>query len=206
MAKTQKPELFLASASARRLQLLAQIGITPQRVAASEIDEGVLSGEKPRTYAQRLAREKARAAAAVADGGLVLAADTVVACGRRILAKANSEAEARSHLALLSGRQHQVITAVALVDAGGVLRTKTSLSRVRFKRLSSSEIDRYIESGEWRGKAGGYAIQGLAGAFVQQLSGSYSGIVGLPLHETASLLGAAGYGGKSRGWPAEKIK
>lgn len=193
MAQSPKIELVLASASDRRLQLLAQIGITPERVVATEIDEAPLPGEKPRALAQRLAREKALAASASAGGGLVLAADTVVACGQRILAKAGSATEARGHLERLSGRRHQVITALALIDADGRLRTRTALTRVTFKRLSANEIDRYIESDEWRGKAGSYAIQGLAGAFVRQLNGSFSNVVGLPLFESAGLLRAAGY-------------
>ncbi len=193
MAKSPKIELVLASASDRRLQLLAQIGVRPERVVATEIDEALLPGERPRAFAQRLAREKALVAAGAAGGALVLAADTVVACGQRTLAKAGSAAEARSHLERLSGRRHQVITALALVDADGRLRTRTALTRVTFKRLSTDEIDRYIDSDEWRGKAGGYAIQGLAGAFVRQLNGSYSNVVGLPLYESAGLLRAAGY-------------
>jgi septum formation protein len=193
MAKSPKTKLLLASASERRLQLLKQIGITPDSVVPTEIDEDPLSGEKPRPLVQRLAREKALAAAAKADGRLVLAADTIVACGQRILGKAASEAEARGHLELLSGRRHQVITAVALVDAGGRLRTRTAITSVSFKRLSDQEIVRYIESGEWRDKAGSYAVQGLAGAFVRRLNGSYSNVVGLPLYETAGLLAAAGH-------------
>ncbi len=193
MAKSPKIELVLASASDRRLQLLAQIGITPEHVVATEIDEGLLPRERPRAYTQRLAREKALAAAGAAGGALVLAADTVVACGQRMLAKAGSAAEARGHLERLSGRRHQVFTALALIDADGRLRARTVLTRVTFKRLSANEIDCYIESDEWRGKAGSYAIQGLAGAFVRRLNGSYSNVVGLPLYETAGLLGAAGY-------------
>ncbi len=206
MAKSPKLELVLASASDRRLQLLAQIGITPERVVATEIDEGLLPGERPRAFARRLAREKALAAAGAAGGALVLAADTVVACGQRMLAKADSAAEARGHLERLSGRRHQVITALALIDAQGRLRTRCVLTRVSFKRLSASEIERYIESGEWRGKAGGYAIQGLAGAFVRRLNGSYSNVVGLPLYETTGLLGAAGYFRSGPGDPAEDVK
>ncbi len=206
MANSPKIELVLASASDRRLQLLAQIGITPARVVATEIDEGLLPGERPRALAERLAREKALAAAGMTGGALVLAADTVVACGQRMLAKAGSASEARSHLELLSGRRHQVITALALIDADGRLRTRTALTRVTFKRLSANEIDRYIESDEWRGKAGSYAIQGLAGAFVRRLNGSYSNVVGLPLYETAGLLGAAGYLRSGPGCPAEDVK
>jgi septum formation protein len=180
--------LVLASASPRRLALLAQIGVTPDRVAPADIDEAQKPGELPRTLAGRLAREKAERAAT--PGALVLAADTVVACGRRVLPKAETEAEARACLALLSGRAHMVITAVALkTDAG--LRQREAIARVRFKRLTREEIDGYVASGEWAGKAGGYAIQGLAGQFVLSINGSYSAIVGLPLYETAALLQSA---------------
>lgn len=177
--------LVLASASPRRLALLAQIGVTPDRVAPADIDETQKPGELPRVLASRLAREKAERAAT--PGALVLAADTVVACGRRVLPKAETEEEARACLALLSGRAHMVITAVALkTDAG--LRAREAMARVRFKRLTQQEIDSYIASGEWKGKAGGYAIQGSAGQFVLSINGSYSAIVGLPLYETAALL------------------
>jgi septum formation protein len=180
--------LVLASASPRRLALLAQIGVTPDRVAPADIDETQKPGELPRVLASRLAREKAERAAM--PGALVLAADTVVACGRRVLPKAETQAQARACLALLSGRAHMVITAVALkTDAG--LRAREAMARVRFKRLTTQEIDAYIASGEWAGKAGGYAIQGLAGQFVLAINGSYSAIVGLPLYETAALLRSA---------------
>lgn len=193
MAKSPAKKLILASASERRLRLLDQIGIVPDLVAPTEIDETPLPGELPKAHVERLAGEKARAAADLAEGAVVLAADTVVACGRRILGKPRSEDEARRQLDLLSGRSHQVITAVALVDAAGRLRRRTALTRVTFKPLSAGELARYIESGEWRGKAGSYAIQGRAGAFVRRLNGSYSNVVGLPLYETAGLLAAAGY-------------
>jgi septum formation protein len=189
----QKHKLVLASASPRRLALLEQIGIRPDAVRAAGLDEAPLKGELPRLHAARLAREKAQAVASLEPGAFVLAADTVVACGRRILPKTESEAEARACLALLSGRAHRVYTAVALVAPDGRLRERMSETRVAFKRLSDAECEAYIALGEWRGKAGGYAIQGHAGVFVRLLTGSYSGVVGLPLHETASLLQGAGF-------------
>jgi septum formation protein len=180
--------LVLASASPRRLALLAQIGVTPDAVVAPDIDETPLKGETPRLLALRLAREKAQA---VAADGLVLAADTVVAVGRRILPKAETEAEARACLALLSGRTHRVYTGVALKTAAGAVRTRLAETRVSFKVLSREEVARYIASDEWRGKAGGYAIQGLAARYVTNLIGSYSSVIGLPLFETANLLEGA---------------
>lgn len=185
--------LVLASASARRLELLRQIAVTPALVVAPAIDETPRPGELPRALALRLAAEKAEAArampdvAALGDDVAVLAGDTVVACGRRVLPKADSEAEARACLDLLSGRRHRVFTAIALAF-GDVLKTRIVLTQVAFKRLSPAEIDAYIESGEWHGKAGGYAIQGRAGAFVPWINGSYSSVVGLPLAECAALL------------------
>ena len=190
---------MLASESPRRKALLAQAGIVPDHVRASAIDETPHKDEQPRIYAERLAAEKARK---VADGetpmlaageALVLAADTVVACGRRILPKAETEEEVRACLALLSGRSHQVITAVVLVRADGSLVRRTVLTRVRFKRLDDAEIRAYLASGEGIGKAGGYAIQGRAETFVRTLNGSYSNVVGLPLAETVALLRGAGY-------------
>lgn len=184
-------KLILASASPRRLALLAQIGITPDEVRAADIDETPLKGETPRVHALRLARAKAEAVRA--DGALVLAADTVVAVGRRIVPKAETETQARECLALISGRTHRVYTAVAL-KRGDQIGTRLAEARVALKRLSVAEIDGYIASGEWRGKAGGYAIQGLAARFVSSIIGSYSGIVGLPLYETANLIEGARYG------------
>lgn len=184
------PRLVLASASPRRLDLLAQIGVVPDEVAGADIDEAALKGEAPRALAQRLARGKARAV--LRPGAVVLAADTVVALGRRALGKAESEVEARVCLELLSGRAHRVFTAVALVAPDGALRERVSETRVFFKRLSHNEINHYLASGEWRGKAGGYGVQGLAGRFVTHLSGSFSAVVGLPLHETANLLDSCG--------------
>jgi len=183
--------LVLASASPRRLDLLAQIGIVPDRVLAPDIDETPVKDEQPRAYASRLAR--AKAAAVEAPDCLVLAADTVVAAGRRILPKAETETEARSCLALLSGRRHRVMTAVVLAAPDRRRTERLVMSVVAFARLTTPQIDAYLASGEWRGKAGGYAIQGGAGAFVRFLSGSYSNVVGLPLFETAQLLRGAGW-------------
>jgi septum formation protein len=184
--------LILASASPRRLQLLSQIGLAPDAVDPADIDETPLKGELPEAHAARLAREKALAVATRRPGVLVLAADTVVACGRRILPKADDEATARACLALLSGRRHRVITALALARPDGRLAERRVTSIVAFKSLSPDEIAAYVEGGEWRGKAGGYAIQGRAAALIRFLSGSHSSVVGLPLYETASLLEAAG--------------
>lgn len=184
------PALVLASASPRRLALLAQIGIVPERVISPDIDETPLPDELPRDYARRLAR--AKAAAVEAPGALVLAADTVVAAGRRILPKAESEAELRRCLALLSGRRHRVLTSVVLRLPDGRPRERLVQSVVAFARLTGRQIEDYVASEEWHGKAGGYAIQGRAAAFVTFLSGSYSNVVGLPLFETAQLLRGAG--------------
>ncbi len=181
--------LILASASPRRLALLAQIGVVPAQAAAAELDESPLPHEVPRALAQRLARAKARAVAAIHPAARVLGADTVVGCGRRILPKAEDEPAARHCLALLSGRRHRVVTGVCLVLPGGTERLRLVTSIVTFKRLTPAEIDAYVASGEWQGKAGGYAIQGRAAAFVRFLSGSHSNVVGLPLFETAQLLG-----------------
>lgn len=183
--------LILASASPRRLELLARLGVTPDAVIPAEIDEAPRKAEIPDQYALRMAREKS---AAVAEpGSLILAADTVVAAGRRILPKTENEDEARAALTLLSGRRHRVHSAVAVTDSQGRTRTRVSTSLVAFKRLSAEEIAAYLASGEWRGKAGGYAIQGRAEALVPMLSGSHSGVMGLPLYETRALLRASGY-------------
>lgn len=184
--------LVLASASPRRLDLLARLGIVPDAVDPADIDESVAPGELPRAHAERLARQKAEATAARHPGALVLGADTVVAAGRRILPKAEDEATARACLALLSGRRHRVVTAVALIDSNGRLRERVSESIVTFQRLTPADVDWLIGRGDWHGKAGGYAIQGAAEAYVRALSGSFSGVVGLPLNETRLLLGAAG--------------
>ncbi len=180
--------LVLASASPRRLELLAQLGLTPDQVLAPDVDETPLRGELPRVYARRIARAKALAVAHILPDYRVLAADTVVCVGRRILPKAETEVQARACLALLSGRRHRVLTAV-VVAVDGKLREKLVETVVIFARLSKVEIDAYVAGGEWRGKAGGYAIQGQAARFIPTIAGSYSGVVGLPLHETANLLG-----------------
>lgn len=183
----------LASSSPRRLALLASIGLTPDRVVAPEVDEGALPKEKPRALAQRLALAKARAGVALAPGALVLAADTVVSVGTRILPKTEGDPEeARACLALLSGRTHHVTTAVAVLGVDGQARKRLVLTRVSFKRLTGAEIDAYLATEEWVGKAGGYGVQGAAGRFVISLRGSYTGIVGLPLYETANLLASCG--------------
>ncbi|HTM96941.1 MAG TPA: Maf family nucleotide pyrophosphatase [Croceibacterium sp.] len=185
------PSLILASASPRRQELLARLGIEPARIVHADIDEAPRKEELPRDYAQRMAREKALAAA---DGAsFVLAGDTVVAAGRRILPKAEDEATARKCLELLSGRRHRVLSAIALLGPDGTLRTRLSETAVRFKRLSTEEIVAYLASDEWHGKAGGYAIQGRAEGLISWISGSHSGVVGLPLHETRALLKAAGF-------------
>jgi len=183
--------LVLASSSPRRLDLLARIGVTPDAVVPAEIDETPTPNELPIAHARRLAA--AKAAAVAQPGDLTLAADTVVAVGRRILPKTETEEEARAALRLLSGRRHRVHSAVTIVDAEGRARHRLSSSIVTFKLLSDAELAAYLASGEWRGKAGGYAIQGRAGALIRALSGSYSGVVGLPLFETRALLLACGY-------------
>lgn len=192
------PTLILASASPRRLQLLAQIGIVPDRVLSTDCDETPGRTEPPKALALRLALAKAEAATRALKGegagpAFILAADTVVARGRMILPKAETEAQARDCLAKLSGRSHRVMTGVALVTPDGKTLTRLVESRVAFKRLSRDETEFYIRSGEWQGKAGGYAIQGLASLFIHQIVGSYSNIVGLPLYETAALLQGALY-------------
>jgi septum formation protein len=186
------PALVLASASPRRLALLAQIGIVPDGVVSAEIDETPLRDEPPRSYAARLARAKAEAVSAPAS--YVLAADTVVAAGRRILPKTETEEQARRCLALLSGRRHRVTTAVVLIGPDGRRGERLVQSVVGFARLTERQVAAYLASGEWQGKAGGYAVQGRAAAFIRFLSGSYSNVVGLPLFETAQLL-------RGLGWP-----
>jgi septum formation protein len=181
----------LASASPRRLELLARLGVVPDAVVATNVDETPQRAELPVDYARRMAA--AKAAAGVQAGSLVLAADTVVAAGRRILPKAETEEVARTCLTLLSGRRHRVHSAVTLVGADGVARHRLSTSMVAFKRLSADELEAYLASGEWQGKAGGYAIQGRAEALVRMLQGSHSGVMGLPLYDTRALLRAAGY-------------
>lgn len=183
--------LILGSSSPRRRELIARLGIEPQRIAAAEIDETPHKNEQPRPYAVRMAREKAHAIAG--DGAFVLAGDTVVALGRRILPKAEDEATARHCLELMSGRRHRVLSAVALKYPDGTLRERLSETIVRFKPLSGAEIDAYIAGGEWHGKAGGYAIQGSAEGLIAWIGGSHSGVMGLPLFETRALLKAAGF-------------
>jgi septum formation protein len=183
--------LILGSASPRRKELLAQMGIVPDAVLPPDIDEDPRKGELPRPYAARLAREKALAVAAGADD-VVLCADTTVALGRRILGKPADAADAAAFLTLLAGRRHEVITAIA-VRRGDRIWQRESVSTVKMKRLSDAELNTYLASGEWQGKAGAYGIQGLAGALIPWISGSYSGIMGLPVAETATLLTAAGW-------------
>jgi septum formation protein len=185
------PALVLASTSPRRRELLARIGLVPARIAAPEIDETPLKGELPRDYVARLARGKALAVERAADE-VVLAGDTTVAVGRRILEKPADEADLRRMLGLLSGRRHHVWSGVCVVGADGRPRVRVVDTIVAFKALSAAEIDRYVESGEGMGKAGGYAIQGRAETFVRFLSGSHSNVVGLPLFETRALLTSAG--------------
>ena len=185
--------LTLASASPRRRDLLARLGLAPDAVSPADIDETPRPRELPRAYALRMASEKALAAAADAPG-FVLAGDTVVAAGRRILPKTETEAEARACLELLSGRRHQVLTSVALRAPDGSIKLRLSENIVRFKVLSDEEIRAYLAGGEWRGKAGGYAIQGAAEGLIQWIRGSHSGIMGLPLYETRALLKSAGFG------------
>jgi septum formation protein len=185
--------LVLASTSPRRRDLLARIGVVPDVIDAPGIDETPLKAEVPLAHARRLAVEKAQTVAPRHQGALVLAADTVVATGRRILPKADDERTARDCLSLLSGRRHRVHSAVTLIDADGRARHRSATTIVAFKRLSTTEIDAYVASDEWRGKAGGYAIQGVAEAWVRFLAGSHSGVIGLPLFETRALLAAAGY-------------
>lgn len=183
--------LVLGSGSPRRKELLAQIGLTPDLILPPDIDETPHKGEAPRPYAMRLAREKALAVPAGPED-VVLCADTTVALGRRILGKPEDAGEAASFLTLLGGRRHVVITAVA-VRRGARLVTRESVSAVKMKRLSDIELNAYLASGDWQGKAGGYGIQGMAGALIPWISGSYTGIMGLPVAETAALLAAVGY-------------
>jgi septum formation protein len=187
------PPLVLASASPRRLELLRQVGLMPDCIDPADIDETPRRGELPPAHVMRLAKEKAQAVIPRHPGAYILAADTVVACGRRILPKTEDGASARSCLELLSGRRHRVHGAVALVSPDGGLVTRRVDSQVAFKRLSEAEIGAYLRTGEWQGKAGGYAIQGRAAALIRWVSGSYSNVVGLPLFETVQLLAGRGY-------------
>jgi septum formation protein len=186
------PKLVLASSSPRRRDLLARLGVVPDRIASPDIDESPRKGEVPRVYALRMAEEKAMAVAR-GVGEIIVAGDTTVAVGRRILPQAADAEMQRGFLKLLSGRRHHVLSAVAVIDADGRVRTRISDSIVRFKRLGDDEIQSYIECGEGLGKAGGYAIQGRAEALIDWMAGSHSGVIGLPLYETRALLRASGY-------------
>ena len=194
-----RPKLVLASGSPRRLGLLNQAGIEPDSLQPAEIDEIPVKGELPRALANRLAREKAQVALASIRideelrGSYIIAADTVVAVGRRVMPKADMLEDAAACLRLLSGRNHRVYTGICLVTPKESFRQRLVETRVRFKRLSKEDLEGYLASGEWRGKAGGYAIQGLAGTFVVKMVGSYTNVVGLPLYETMSLLSGEGY-------------
>ena len=187
------PRLVLASASPRRLDLLRQIGLEPDAVVAAEVDESPLKDETPRLLAVRLAQAKARKVAPDYAGSHVLAADTVVAVGRRVLPKAEDADQVRACLNLLSGRAHRVLTGVCVVAPDGRSAHRLVESRLHFKRLTPADVERYLACGEGIGKAGGYGVQGRAGRFVLSLQGSYSGVVGLPLYETAGLLAGLGY-------------
>lgn len=189
----QRTPLVLASASPRRLDLLAQVGVAPDRVDPADIDETPLRDETPRRHALRLAVEKARAVAPRSPGAIVLAADTVVAVGRRILPKAETEEQAAWCLKLLSGRNHKVLTGVAAIALDGREASRLVETRVQFKHLSDQERADYLAGGEWSGKAGGYGVQGVAGGFIVDLHGSYTSVVGLPLYETLNLLTGLGY-------------
>ncbi len=196
---TGHPKLVLASGSPRRLALLGQAGITPDFLQPSEIDEKPMRFEMPRSLAKRLARTKAEVAIRIARrsaekaDAYIIAADTVVAVGRRVLPKVETQEAAGIALRMLSGRSHRVYTAVCVVNPRDHIRLRLVETRVRFKRLSAAEIHAYLSSGEWRGKAGGYAIQGIAGSFVVKIVGSYTNVVGLPLYETVALLAGEGY-------------
>ncbi|WP_274630084.1 Maf-like protein [Arvimicrobium flavum] len=204
---TLSQKLVLASGSPRRIELLQQAGIEPDHLFPADVDERPQRAEHPRSLAKRLSRAKAEKAHASLQGeadfsgAYILAADTVVAVGRRILPKAEVTEDATNCLGLLSGRSHRVYTGICLVTPDGKFRQKLVETRVRFKRLSREDVDSYVASGEWRGKAGGYAVQGLAGTFVVKLVGSYTNVVGLPLYETTALLAGEGFGVR-HGWIA----
>lgn len=196
MSSSDAPvRLILASASSRRVELLARLGVVPDEVIPADIDEAVLNGELPRVYAQRMARQKAQKVVAMGLGrnSIILAADTVVALGRRILPKSENMAQAQTCLKLLSGRAHRVYTAIALITGTGQLHERMSLTRLKMKRLSKTEIRNYLASNEWQGKAGGYGLQGRAEALITHLSGSPSNVIGLPLFETRNLLLGQGF-------------
>jgi len=188
-----KQKLILASASPRRLDLLKQIGITPDQIIPADVDETPLDGEKSTALAERLAQLKAEKIASDHPQSFILASDTVVACGNRILGKAKDKAEARKFLTLLSGRRHHVYTGVCLITPDGQISTKTVNTVVKFKNLDQSELDYYLSHDEWMGKAGGYAIQGIAARYIRAINGSYSNVVGLPLCEVTNMLKGRGY-------------
>ena len=187
--------IILASASPQRRTLLEQVNLQPATIIAADVDETPLQGEMPRKFAIRMALEKGVKVATNFPNDYILAADTVVACGRRILDKVESRDAASKHLRLLSGRRHQVYGGVAVVTPGGAFHTRLVTTQVTFKGLNGMEIESYLESGEWKGKAGAYAIQGIAGAFVKRINGSCSNVVGLPLYETLALLRGSGFTG-----------
>lgn len=187
------PRLILASASPRRLELLRQVGITPDQIVPADIDETPLKSEKPNTLSERLSRSKAEKIFKSHEGHFILASDTVVACGNRILGKADNVEEARHFLELLSGRRHNVYTGVCLISPDGKISNKTVKTVVKFKTLDESDLDFYLSHDEWQGKAGGYAIQGLGARFIRGINGSYSNVVGLPLFETVNMLKGRGY-------------
>ena len=194
MVRTTGPHrLVLASASPRRVELLAQVGIVPDRIAPADIDETPLRREEAGPLAKRLALGKAEAAAPAQGDDWLLAADTVVGLGRRILGKPENAAEARRFLSMLSGRRHRVYGGVTVISPTGKISRRLVVTTVSFKRLEAAEIDSYLDGGEWEGKAGGYAIQGHAGAFIRGINGSYFNVVGLPLYETLSLLRGSGF-------------
>ncbi len=199
MNDAPSPKLVLASASPRRLQLLDQVGLVPDLLMPTDIDETPLRRETPRRLSLRLAEQKARAAMtaplvrALGPQTIIISADTVVGLGRRVLPKADTPEVALDCLRLLSGRSHWVYSSVAIVSPSGSIATRCNETKVRFKRLSREDMETYVKSEEWRGKAGGYAIQGRAAAFVRYMAGSHSGVVGLPLHETLALLEGVGY-------------
>ena len=193
MLEKYLPDLVLASASPRRVDLLNQIGVVPDRIIPANIDETPLSAELPRQLVARLSASKAISVFEKNLGSFVLGADTVVACGRRVLSKAETLEQARSFLELLSGRRHRVISGLAIVSPEGKVFKRTVETHVTFKRLSLEDLDLYLASGEWRDKAGAYAIQGLAAKFIRAINGSYSNVVGLPLFETSQLLAGIGF-------------
>lgn len=199
MSSFSQDSFVLASASPRRVELLAQAGIVPDIVVPADIDEAPLKGEKPQDLALRLAVEKARVVAEAYPKAYVLAADTVVSCGRRILGKCENVEDARRFLALLSGRRHRVYGGIALIRPDGRCVSRVCQSVVQFKCLSAAEMENYLACREWDGKAGGYAIQGRAAAFVKYLSGSYSNVVGLSLYDTIRILNGSGYRGAGKG-------